>query len=32
LKESGTEIPRSFDTVNDAVAYFEKFGADPAGA
>ncbi len=31
LKESGTEIPRSFDSVNDAVAHFEEFGADPAG-
>jgi SulP family sulfate permease len=32
LKESGTEIPRSFDSVNDAVAHFEEFGAEGADA
>ncbi len=31
LKASGAEIPRSFDSVTDAVAHFEEFGADPAG-
>ncbi len=32
LKESGTEIPRSFDSVTDAVAHFEEFGAEGADA
>jgi len=32
LKESGTEIPPSFDSVNDAVAHFEEFGAQGADA